>query len=315
LNLYEDHPSIWLSGNLFETISRCSVPVFVMISGSLLLSSEKPILYMPFLKKRTGKIFFPLLGWSFIYYLYNVFSGGNPFSITDFGRLFLTDGISVHFWFMYMILGLYLVTPLVKILVNNASKKDLQYFLLLWVMASVIFKLIEFLIGIAIQLELYFVTNYVGYFILGYFLSKYELSQRVKWLSYIGAICGLIMTFFFTYYDTVDQKGALAEFWYEYHSPNVLLVSIGVFVLFKDIFRAATRPLPKVINIINTSSFGIYLVHLLVMKVFSPYIFNYTFYNWHSIISIPVNVLITVMISSAIVLVMKRIPLINRLVP
>jgi surface polysaccharide O-acyltransferase-like enzyme len=171
-NMHHGPLSKWLAANLYESISRASVPLFVMISGALMLGPHHEIGYKAFLQKRLTKVLIPLAGWSFIYYLYLIHRGDYAaFSIKHFIRLAMTNGISTHFWFMYMILGLYLISPLVNILIKNAAKKDIQYFLLLWLFASVIIKFMKYLLGFGPNIELYFVTDYVGYFVLGYYLS------------------------------------------------------------------------------------------------------------------------------------------------
>lgn len=312
-NLFEYPQSYWLAGNLFEALSRCSVPLFVMISGALLLSSNKEVPYREFLKNRASKVFIPLFGWSVIYYIYKASEGIFPYSLTEFSRAFLNDSISIHFWFMYMILGIYLITPLVRIFVKHASRKDLQYFLLLWIIVSIVFKFIRYFFDIHIKLELYYVTNYVGYFILGYYLSHFDLSKNKRMFAYLGAVIGGLLTFFLTYVYTVRKDGVLEGFWYEYHSPNVLLVAVGVFIFFKYFFSSRTVQLPKILAIVNQSSFGIYLVHLLVMNMVTNKISAISL--MHPILAIPISVGITIVISLVISLIMKRIPVVKKLVP
>ncbi|MEH7224659.1 acyltransferase family protein [Bacillus sp. JJ1566] len=314
-NLYNHPQSYWLVGNLFESLSRCSVPIFVMISGALLLRNDKTLTYKEFMQKRIGKIFVPLLSWSLIYYFYQVYRGHFTLSATEFGSMFLSNSISYHLWFMYMILGLYLVTPLLKILTRHASKRDIQYFLLLWFIISVFSKTTDYLFGIKINLELYFVMNYVGYFILGYYLSTYTISRKLQISSYIGAIIGLFATFSLTYIYTKSAGGALSEFWYEYHSPNVFLVSVGVFILFKSREESLSKPIPMLFQWINQTSFGIYLIHILVMSLFMESIFNKIYYNLHPIISIPLNVAIVITISLIAVIIIRRIPVIKKIIP
>lgn len=100
-NFYED-PSSWWVGNFYESITRWCVPIFVMISGALLLNDSKTYTYKSFLLKRINKILLPLLGWSIIYYCYFVFQGRYSFSILDFFQKLSTNKISNHFWFLYM---------------------------------------------------------------------------------------------------------------------------------------------------------------------------------------------------------------------
>lgn len=313
-NLY-DGRSYWLSGNLFESFSRFAVPMFVMISGTLLLSSSKEIAYTQFLSKRISKVFIPLIGWSIIYFLYWYSQGAFDLSIKTFIKAFLKNGISYHLWFLYMILGLYLIAPLVKIFIQHASKKDIHYFLLLWFYASIIVKWMNYFFGYSFNVELYYVTNYVGYFILGYYLANYEITPKWRKLSYVGSLLGLVATFVLTYYYTRKAGGQLNEYWYEYFSPNVFLVTVGLFLFGKYELSRKKEQLSFIGNIINNTSFGIYLAHMLVLIVFEKNLFQSIGNAIHPILGIPIKVLITLIISSILVLILKKIPFLNKLVP
>ncbi|WP_226678997.1 acyltransferase [Mesobacillus jeotgali] len=313
VNMYEAPRFYWLSANFYESLTRASVPLFVMISGALMLGKGKAISYRNFLSTKVNKIFLPLLLWSLIYYIYHVYRGDHEgFQILHFIKLFLTNGVSVHFWFMYMILGIYLTVPIIRIFIQNASKKDIEYFLILWLYASVIVKYMKFHNGFSFNLELYLVTNYIGYFILGYYLTNYSLAKKWRLLTYSGGLAGIVSTFLLTYLDTKEAGGALQAFWYEYHSPNVLLSSIGIFVLAKYSIK---RGLPSFINEINKVSFGIYLVHMLVLDVFANEIFDRLQHNLHPLLSIPLIVLIAVIFSAIVTYTLSRIPILKRLVP
>lgn len=312
---YTDGRAAWLSANFYEAIARSSVPLFVMISGALLLSNKKDIDYSFFLKKRVSKILIPLVAWSFIYYCYQVFVRQwiEEFSITEFIKLFLNNDISVHFWFMYMILGLYFTTPIVKIFIQHARRKDVEYFLLLWFYASVIVKFMEFHYELAFNIELFHVTNYIGYFVLGYYLATYP--QNVWWtrIGYAFALIGFVSTFFLTYYFTVSHQGEPQLFWYEYHSPNVVLAAIGVFLIFKHLF--SKRKIGPILGAANNLSFGIYLLHILVMFMLMNTFVMRVIDNQHALLAIPAEVFLVMLISAIISFVISKIPIVKNLIP
>jgi surface polysaccharide O-acyltransferase-like enzyme len=312
---YTEGRAAWLSANFYESIARSSVPLFVMISGALLLSGKQEINYSHFLRKRVSKILIPLVAWSFIYYCYQVFVREwiESFSLTEFIKLFLNNEISVHFWFMYMILGLYLTTPIVKIFIQHARREDVEYFLLLWFYASVIVKLMQFHYELSFNVELYHVTNYVGYFVLGYYLANYP--QHVWWtrIGYAFALIGISSTFFLTYYFTLSHQGEPQLFWYEYHSPNVLLATVGVFLVFKHLF--SKRKIGSVLGIANNLSFGIYLLHILVMFALMDTFVMRVIDRQHPLLAIPAEVLIVILVSGAISFIISKIPVLKKLIP
>jgi surface polysaccharide O-acyltransferase-like enzyme len=305
----------WFSGNFYETLSRASVPIFVMISGALLLNDKRSLTISQFLKKRVNKVAIPLVAWSIIYYVAKVYNNTFVFSLKEFIYKFFTDNIVAHLWFMYTILGLYLITPLLKILVRNATKRDVEYFLGLWIFASIIAKLMVYLVGFSLSMELFFVTNYVGYFVLGYYLFKYQFSKKHVALTQISLVIGLLGTFFLTYYGTVKNGGILDQYWYAYHSVTVFMISVGIFTLFKDILYKSKLDINSKLNWFSQASFGIYLVHLLVLNYLFASITDKVWDHLHPIIGIPVNVAIVIIISAMITFIIQKIPVLKNIVP
>lgn len=163
------------------------------------------------------------------------------------------------------------------------------------------------------SIELFFVTDYVGYFVLGYYLFHYEIQKRCRVLAYIGLIIGLISTYFLTYFYTIRSENKLDEFWYGYFSPNVLLVSIGMFVLFRYHFN--TRKLPFIFTEINKASFGIYIINMWLLNNYLWRVLQIVNEQFHPLIGIPLNIMITIVLSAVIITILRRIPIIIRLVP
>ena len=307
--------SRWMAGNLFESISRASVPIFVMISGALLLKGTKDISVGEFLQKRASKVIIPFVAWSAIFYAYGAYAGYFPVSLKQGIKHFLTDTIGGHLWFLYMIVGIYLITPLLKIFVKNAKKREIEYFLILWLYASVVVNLAKYYYPINFNIELFYVTNYVGYFLLGYYLSNFDISKKWRNISYIGGFVGFISTFFITYYYTVKANGQLEQFWYGYFAPGVVLMAIGLFVFFKYAFQKSERELPLLFRFINQASLGIYILHFFLLNNLLYMVFPKVNERVHAILAIPINVTITIVLSLIITLVLQRIPVVKKLVP
>ncbi|RSK25604.1 hypothetical protein EJF36_01030 [Bacillus sp. HMF5848] len=299
----------WHITNIYEALSRASVPIFVMISGALFLSQSKEIKIKSFFLTRSLKVVIPLVTWSALYLLLKMLVINSiPVSLTNALQLFLTGNVHFHFWFLYMIIGLYLITPLVHVYVKHASKQNLTYFLGMWLVSSVLFKLINYMYQITIPIELSFVTGYVGYFILGYYLVKYPAKKLIKYSSIVfiisvGMTAGLTALF-------SNQTNAFYSFWYEYLSPNVVLSAVGLFLM----FTRFTKPLPRIYKMINETSLGIYLLHPLVLSYLDN-VFGLWIYNLHPVAGIPVQVGLTILICMIVVIVMQKIPFVELMVP
>ncbi|EOP33236.1 acyltransferase [Bacillus cereus] len=313
--LDSNNVSRWLAGNFYDSLSRASVPIFVMISGALLLKGTKDTSIGEFLKKRASKVIIPFIGWSAIFYIYGAFVGYFPASLKQGIKYFLTNSIGLHLWFLYMIVGIYLIAPLLKVFVKNAKKREIEYFLILWLYASVIVKLVNYYYPINFNIELFYVTNYVGYFLLGYYLSNYDIAKKWRNISYIGGVVGCIGTFFMTYHYTLKANGQLDQYWYEYFAPGVVLMAIGLFVFFKYAFQNSERQLPFLLRGINQASLGIYILHFFLLNNYLYIVIPKVNAHVHAILAIPINVIITLVLSMLITLVLQRIPVVKRLVP
>jgi len=134
-------------GNIYCSLSRFAVPVFVMLSGALLLSKDYKI--STFLKKRLVRLLIPFLFWSLVYIinsLVNDFEAGNRPGFWEIARdifVQLRDGSSGHLWYIYMIIGLYLFIPIIGKWVRNATEKEILYFLGIWLIVLILDQLFQ----------------------------------------------------------------------------------------------------------------------------------------------------------------------------
>ena len=311
---YYDAPTNWLSANFYESISRAAVPLFVMISGALLLGDQRETSYKLFLTKRVSKILIPLVCWSFIYYAYQVIDNWyRTFSLKQFVSMFLADNISMHFWFMYMILGIYLTTPIVKIFIRHARQQDIIYFLILWFYVSFIVKLMVNYIGVSFNIELFHVTNYIGFYVLGYYLSHFDLKKIGGKISIFITTIGMCLTFFLTYFFTIRDGGVFHDFWYNYHTFGVLLSAVGIFLICKRYL--AKIKIGVLFHSLSRLSFGIYLVHILVMWIFADTVIIPIHASFHSTLSIPMILIFVIVVSGLITFVIRKIPILRKLIP
>jgi len=251
----------WNVANFYDSISRYAVPIFFMISGSLLLGRQFEI--KDFLKNRLGKIIPPFLFWSLLYSLVNRYVYTNePFNLAKITKD-VFYGSEYHLWFVYSLIGIYLITPIFQKWIGFSKKEDITYFLIVW-----IFTLILSIPGANIyfpKINLTYFSGFLGYFILGYYLKNYVRNQN--WISYVLILIGVLITVFGTYYFSFKHN-KFFDYFYDYISINTLLVSVGVFLLFSKIENLNEKAKPIVAKL-NECSFGIYLIHPFVLTAFS----------------------------------------------
>lgn len=251
----------WNVANFYDSISRYAVPVFFMISGSLLLGREFET--KDFLKNRLGKILPPFLFWSLFYSLFNRYVFNHEtFNVSKVVRD-VFYGSENHLWFVYALIGVYLIAPIFQKWIHFSKKNDIRYFLIIWIIT--LFLTIP---GIAIyfpKINFLYFSGFLGYFILGFYLKKHVKSQ--KWISCLLILIGVLITIFGTYYFSY-KSNKFYDYFYEYLSLNALMISTGVFLLFNNIEDINDKIKP-ITSKLNECSFGIYLIHPFVINIFA----------------------------------------------
>lgn len=301
----------WKLANAIDSALRWCVPVFFMLSGALLLTRKPDEPVWSFLKKRLAKAFIPLLFWSGVYLLYRILEQGRSYTVGEALTLFLTDDIYFHLWFLYTIIGLYLMAPFLRILVDRMSKRTFEYFLLFWVIFTVFMPFVNKFLGFDIAFSAGMFEPYIGYFMLGAYLFLYPIPK--KFLPLLGAAA--IFGYFSTYLGTeslTEYKGELDEFFYEHYRPNSLAITLFIFTAFQYL-----NPLMKAhrfITSMSTATLGIYVIHPLVQF----YLDKYAGINPTMIapgVGILVSWAVIFLVSYAIILVLQKLPGTKHIVP
>ncbi len=306
----------WMALNIYNSIARFAVPVFVMISGALFLNPEKEIELPVLLKKNVLRIAVAFVFWSAVYSLVDRLQGVR---MRDVAFGFITGGL--HLWFLYLIAGLYLIVPLLRKLTE--SEKLTKYFLLLWFIFSVLITTAEAGVSyfksyfphwidvIKEAANLNFVTGFVGYYILGHYLHQKEISKKERGVIYVLGIIGAAATALFTYLFS-RRTGALDMSFYDLHSLGVMLEATALFVFCKyHAPKNKNNALHKLIQTASVCSFGIYLVHLLVIQ-FVPKILPFALNMRPLAVTIPLFAVAVFLISFLISFILNKIPLVNR---
>ncbi|WP_034057491.1 acyltransferase [Lacinutrix jangbogonensis] len=292
---------IWNIGNLFDGATRFCVPVFFMISGALLLSKDYELSY--FIKKRFWRIIPPLLFWSLIYISYDyIILGENSYSLIDTIKLIIRKifyGSKFHLWFVYTLLGLYLFIPILRKWIKNSNENEILYFLVIW-FATILYSIPHFKMYFP-KIPLTNFTGYIGYLVLGYYLSNFKL--KYKYTPIIFIILGITITIYGTYYIT-QNKGEFAGYFYGYLTPNVALSSIGIFLTLKNI-SIKNKMIKAIISFLNNHSFGIYLAHILILTLINKLGISWEFTT--PVISIPITSLICISLSSLTIFLLRKI--------
>jgi len=294
----------WWIGNVFDSAVRFCVPVFLMLSGALILPKYKEL--NDFIRKRFSRIFLPFLFWSIIYLANNILTKwheGNLMHGEELSNYLLIQfkkGTSYHLWYIYMIIGLYLFFPIISKWISNASRNEVVYFILIWF--GILLMNLPFMKIYLPQIDFAYFSGYIGYPILGYYLSQLPKKSLYRNISFALFFIGILITIFATYAMT-KRTGIYYPQYYNFLSPNVLISSIGVFLF---IFNSNFQNINPIISSISKYSYGIYLSHVFVLFYLSKSGINWTFV--HPLIGIPFTTFLGLSFSLLITIVLNKIP-------
>ena len=226
--------------NVYDGLTHWCVPVFVMLSGMFLLDPKHSLPPSKLFFGHMLRIAAALAVWGTAYALVERVQvhGLSWESVRAALYQVLLGKTCFHLWFLYMLLGLYLVTPVLRAFVRGAGRGDFHwFFLLVFVFTFLLPTLLRLRPSQTVSLyqsylNIKLVLGYVGYYVLGYYLKEYTLSRPAEYLIYLLGIAGAAVTVGGTAWLS-QQRGALAQTFYNYDSPNIALMSTAVFVLFR----------------------------------------------------------------------------------
>ena len=289
-------PGFVLTGISFVT-APC-IGLFFMVSGALLLPTSLSM--KEFYKRRLSKIVFPALIWTFIYLLVKIINGS--ITIDQLPSIVLSIPFSAQgdgiLWFMYVLVGLYLITPIISPWLEKASKKEIELILGLWIV-SLLYPILSNVVSVNESYTgiLYYFSGYAGYYILGYYLHHYKQS--------VGIIASLLMILLPIIACGISihlhQEIDLYQYFW-YLSIFVVSMACGWYCLLTKISVRGFR----LLTLTSSLSFGVYLSHILLMRSFIWKWCGYLNCGW--LFQIIVIVILTFALSFVLALFLSMLP-------
>lgn len=257
---------------------RISVPLFMIVSAFLLVPMKSGVSMGQFYKRRFLRILPPMACFFLLYSLLPLAWGGMTWeqSLADLKLLpFNFPSMAGHLWFMYPLISLYLIIPVVSPWLERASAKDELIFLGLFGVSTFIPWIHRF---IAPELwgecfwngftMLWYCSGYLGYLVMAHYI-RYHLDWSRRRKLIVGSICwfiGAAFTGWAFWYKGVPGgpiDTPTLEWAWEFCMPNVLIASFGAFLLFSCV-RCKTTP--KFISGLSKLTFGMYLMHMFFLS-------------------------------------------------
>jgi surface polysaccharide O-acyltransferase-like enzyme len=308
---------LWWSSNVFDSLARTCVPLFVMTTGALLLlpsKADEPL--RVFFKKRWKRIGLPFIFWGAAYFAWSYFVNGQALTLNSILNGILT-GPYYQFWFLYLLIGLYFLTPVLRIVIKHSERRTLEYLLALWFVGTAIIPLLTLFESYSLNANVFILTGWVGYFILGAYLIKVNVKRSIL---YLGFIAGSLWTIIGTYIVVGTIGERLSQYFYDASSFNIIIASATLFLLLASIpTQSLEAKLPqssRLVRLIGENTLPIYLFHPMVLETLqSGYLgLKMSVTNMYPVVEMPLVTVVTLLVCLAIIVPLKKIPHVGRII-
>ncbi len=301
--------------NLYNSLFRAAVPLFIMITGYFILPVKDRM--GTFFKKRFTRVLIPFIVWCVLYAVYAFLRGDTDIEgiFVNIVNIPVNYGVQVgHLWYIYMLIGLYLFFPIISPWLNSASRSQIHFYLIIWAVTLLlpyIHQIFPEVLGECFWNPtpmLYYFTGFLGFAILGFYIKRF-LAEKSKWDLPVGFFL-LIFGYAITYSFFGERLNTETWVWtlelsWGYGTINVAMMALGVFLVLKNIKYNKDNGLRHLITSISNMSYGMYLVHIMVLN------FMYSIYNDifdSAAIKIPLIAFCTFIISYIIIKLLSYLP-------
>jgi surface polysaccharide O-acyltransferase-like enzyme len=313
---------LWWTSNVYNSIARTAVPLFIILTGALLLQPSKadePLRL--FFKKRWNRIGVPVVFWAFVFFVWDFTVRGQTLTFTSIAQGVLA-GPYVHFWYVYVLVGLYLITPLIRVIVAHADWRIIRYFLILWFVGTGVVSVFTLASAISPQIvwfrdTVFVFTGLIGYFLLGAYITRLQIRRS---LLYLGLFTGTVFTIIGTYFLVGILGEVYSQFFLDASSFSVIIASVALFLLLAAISnQTIERRLPRgsrVLKVISQNTLPIYLFHVIVLESLQKgYLgFKISVTNIAPVVEVPLITAVTLFICLAFIVPLKKLPYMKRIV-
>lgn len=310
------HGSVgYLAGCIFDALSRLGVTFFVMISGVLMLDESKDIPSKKF-AKYIRNILTLFLAWSLIYALaYGVFIPLSKGTAVVSGKEFIRSLFFGHYhmWYLLMIIGLYAITPVLRLIAQKQHAKKVLFLIVL----SMSFQgvkllhlyLCQFYPALGAWNEFInkfhadYLVGYIAYYLMGWYIVNVGITKKWRTAIYalggVGIVCTILLT--------QIRPFAYGIAFYEL-SPLNFFFHIALFDSIVQYYKGGDK-LNSLLQKGGKLTFGVYMVHVIVL-----YLYDCLFTSsYNAFLCIPIKWLAVCAVSFGFTYLLSKIPFLKKL--
>lgn len=303
----------WYAALFWGSISRAAVPIFLMVSGALMLDPKRALSLKKLWTRSLPRLLLALLFWAFGYQVYRLLRVSGGITAAGLWQAFkdtLLFHHEFHLYYLHIMLVVYALLPLTRLITAHADKRTIQYLLALWAVLGILYPTFKgvwpltLLYGIPTQYALNMTYASVGYGLLGWYLHQYARSWK-PWLAVAAA--GFALVYGGTILLSLRQ-GSLFTKLLEGMSPGVALLAAGVCGAAFSGLRERGLPLP--VELLSRASFCIFLLHVFFLYQLKH--FGLWANAGPAVLFVPLTAAAVLACSLAAWLILSRIPVVNR---
>jgi surface polysaccharide O-acyltransferase-like enzyme len=297
------HNASWWVGNVADSLSRWSIPVFVMVSGSLLLSRPSAAKPREFYRRRAERLLPPLLIWTAVFIGVRAYQH-DQFTTREVAKSILQGTPYSHLWYLYMILGLYAATPFIRQIVTASSPQMLRIFLYGGFAIASIDSMTAAYEGRTSITFLGLFLPYVAYFVVGDYLRAKNGERRSARLLLLALVCAILVSLLAgLLLPTLGSKAFGIA--YSNFDPLVIVMALCIFRMVTSV-RFRPGRLIELVRRMAPLTLGIYVVHPLWLLFVPKLGIRPTLIN--PLVGIPVTTLTVFSLSLASTVLIAAIP-------
>jgi surface polysaccharide O-acyltransferase-like enzyme len=213
-------------------------------------------------------------------------------------------------------MGLYAVTPILRVLVKYLNRKLFSLLILLWFTGTVTTPFIHTFTSFHFDPVIFVFFDWVGYYLLGIYLTKAKFSRST---TITVAILGLLGAVLGDWFVTATMGEQMTGYFHNYMSATMIIASVAVYFYLTTIKPNRLESHPKLnsfVHWISQNTLPIYLIHMLVSVTLTEGLFGFyvNTLTYLPLIDVPVFAVIVFVVSTAIVFALRKIPYITKLV-
>lgn len=300
MGVYEESSRAYLVALTVRNCMMWAVPCFVMVSGALLLSPSRNVTYKKIFSAYISRMVAALIVITFVYEIVDCFLGQVAWGLSlvkDYLLKLVSDTSWKNLWYLYLMIALYIMLPIMRLAIQNAKLDDIRYMLALFFVFLSVMPTIEKMTDIQFGFYITEHTVYPLLFVAGFALHEgyIKIPMRASIvITVLGFIALVLMSDFLVGFSDESNGISIAYSACEaltssYASPVVVALALGIFSLSKhgdalmssalseddakslsttaDPFASVVQKISSIVHVIDSVTLEVYLIHMILLKI------------------------------------------------